>query len=700
MSIKKFVAVAALAFAVTAFAFAASAASWSFGPNVLKAGTTDHTDTMTLQTALNANGASLTVDGDFGPATTAAVVAFQTSHNLTADGHAGPLTFAALNAAGSTTVTTTTTTTGTAALCPNGMTVASDCATAPNAVAPALCPNGMTVASECTAAPVGGTTTTVSTSGPFSINNINPVSGYSQTQVGVGETDKVVGDLRIITSAGGSGNLTGVNLSFYNQETAGDYQFIKYAQNVSVWLNGVKIGSLDASQFSQYNSVYSAFVPTSGGVLNPNSTNDLQIAVSALPVIDSANLGSGNNIWAFEATQLRYTDSTGSFAYTIPAGQGFTSNGSVTSGTPNASIVFNTSASAQTIKLTVVRDPNDASDHVFQANQTNFTYGQQLAILDLTAQGAPVTIQQLPVSLSVANAGSGSTNPSALISSLKLYENTVSGVPLDSENVSTTTNTTSPTIVTFRNMNITVPTTGSVRLIVTGDFAPYNQTTVDDGASAQIGVDIAGVSNAALEAVAYDQNNNRLTGNTALVGSTTGNIVYGYVNGINVASTGSAQASTTTSGGSTHNVGQFSIPFSVTSFGTTTYVPSTASLATTAQPTGTTMQYGIDAGSGFVTPSSYSATVSFNATGSTTGNIVPNGSGLYAIPAGQTANFTLNVIATNTSGTVQYRATLLNVNWSTDSSATSDNASPSLGFVPYYAGLDQSPYQTGYAVVY
>ncbi len=49
-----------------------------------------------LQTALNANGATLTVDGKMGPKTRAALEAFQTAHGLKATGQVDKATIAAL----------------------------------------------------------------------------------------------------------------------------------------------------------------------------------------------------------------------------------------------------------------------------------------------------------------------------------------------------------------------------------------------------------------------------------------------------------------------------------------------------------------------------------------------------------------------------------------------------------------------------
>ena len=72
------------------------AQSGAMSDGVLKQGEQGE-DVRKLQEALNKNGATLNADGNFGPATKAAVESYQRANNLEADGVAGPKTLAALN---------------------------------------------------------------------------------------------------------------------------------------------------------------------------------------------------------------------------------------------------------------------------------------------------------------------------------------------------------------------------------------------------------------------------------------------------------------------------------------------------------------------------------------------------------------------------------------------------------------------------
>jgi hypothetical protein len=175
--------------------------------------------------------------GYFGTITKAAVKAFQTNHGLTADGVVGPLTRAALNYASGTGTTPANTT----ALCPNGMTLASNCMTAPNVVTTgALCPNGNLLSNNCAA------TTVVTTlpAGCTSTAGYSPTTGASCSTGVVGTTTGTNGALvasqssvvssGVTVNAGNTGNLTAVHL----QATSGPVQVtsVDVHMNVRPWL--------------------------------------------------------------------------------------------------------------------------------------------------------------------------------------------------------------------------------------------------------------------------------------------------------------------------------------------------------------------------------------------------------------------------------------------------------------------------------
>jgi hypothetical protein len=670
----------ALALAVTAITTTHAAFMYS---GTLKMGS-HGSQVLSLQQTLNMTACKVSSVGagspghetsTFSAKTRAAVKCFQAANGISTTGQVGPLTGAALAAVSGGSVST-----GLPAGCASASGYSTvngaPCSGTPGTtVFPAGCVSSVGYSST-TGQSCSGSSTGVVTSGPFSINSTTPVSGYLATSVGVGAQDKVIGDLRIVSGAGGSANLTGVNVSFFNRGT-GDYQFIKYASSVSVWLNGVKVGTLPATSFTQYNSQYSAFIPVSGAALNPSTTNDLQLSVSALPVIDSANLGSTANTWAYEMQTLRYTDSSGSFSYTVPSGSSF-DGGNITTGTLQSSAVFSSASSANSITLTVSKDANDYNDHVVSGATGATTQNVTLATLDLAAHGSAVSINRLPVTINTNNPGTGdaTTGSASVINTLRLYN--AAGAIIDSETVPSVAGATSA-VVTFQNLNMSIPAGSTQVLTVKGDLNAVDGTIVGVGSTARVDATSANV--AAIQA--YDQSNNVLTGTTILIGSTTGSTVTFYVNGIQVSSTAAGTASASGAGGAqSHSVLGFTIPFSVTAFGQQAYVPSFASASTAGTGTGQAIQFCVDNFNG-ACQAVGTGVITYNGSD----GLTPDTANNYVIPAGQTKNFTLQITYT-ANGAASYRASLLNVTWS--------NSDVTSGFTTFTAGLNSNAFKTNY----
>ena len=89
-------------------------------------------------------------------------------------------------------------------------------------------------------------------------------------------------------------------------ETSGSSTTLsKYANAVSIWLDGKKIASAMASDFSRDSSgVYSkTFITDSSAILNSGAKNNLTIAITAVSNLDS---GDAAEQWGLNIENIRY----------------------------------------------------------------------------------------------------------------------------------------------------------------------------------------------------------------------------------------------------------------------------------------------------------------------------------------------------------------------------------------------------------
>jgi hypothetical protein len=317
-------------------------------------------------------------------------------------------------------------------------------------------------------------------------------------------------------------------------------------------------------------------------------------------------------------------------------------------------------------------------------------------MIDLNAQGSNVTIQNLPVTVGV---GATVANVTDVVSTLRLYNS--AGTLVDSQTVPSSTTACSSvsgssliavggakcatvTFTNFSNNGVSVPTGTTNTYTIKADVNTVNGSTFTAGTYVVAELTPANV----LAIQAYDANMNRITGSTYLVGSTTGSKNYFYVNGVNVAASGSTSNVYSNPGGAqTSGLFTMTIPFSVTSYGTTSYVPSATSLATSGtvnSPTATAgnyIQYAVDNGSALMTTG---ATANITYTGND--SLTTDGNGNYQIPVGQTKTFNL-VITYKPSGAASYRGQLVNVNNTTTSGSA---------YSIYTAGLNTNQFRTAY----
>lgn len=628
MKIAKLFAVFALVLAA-GFAATASAAGWDFGTTTLRAGSTG-VYVSTLQTALNTvANAGLVADGKFGAKTTTAVKAFQASKGLVADGLVGNGTKAALNAASGTSVVLPEGCVAGAAFSSTTGAPCTTTSTVPGCVAGAMY-------SSTTGAPCGTSTgSTGSLSGGAGDLMINKTSADVESEVAEGENNIPVIGLRV-EAQDSDIKLSNVKVTFVKVDGAdagssidGSTRLNRYADEVTVWLDGKEIGSMDVADFNKSGNNYSGSISLSNAVIAEDKKLDLHVAVSALSNIDSADLVDD---WMVTVDSIRFEDATGAIL----------TQSNPTSGTTwDETFEFTDLASSGDVKLKITKDSNSPVAQNVEVSDSSSTSNVAMLGFRLKAEGSDMTFDTLTIDVTATGA-----NPDEIADEfvLKNGSTTIESVNAPAANGTVSFNLDDEFMIQegdTENFMIYA----KIKKIASGNFAQGDSLKVDF-----------------VSVNAEDKNGDSVSSSTT--GSALGENQTFFSEGVNVSDFTSSVASTADNNG-LFTKQTYSISYKVTAFGNTYYIPKTVVRGTaTNQGLSFTVENSSGATAAVADVTAAASSLSSNA--STVG-------GYYEIGDGETKTFNVTVELTKTPTTGVagfYRVQLGQIGYDLDQTGT------------------------------
>jgi hypothetical protein len=478
------------------------------------------------------------------------------------------------------------------------------------------------------------------------------VSSYTaglETNVGEGDSNKKVLGFEIEADAGSDVAISSVKINLENQGS-GSKRLSRYASTISVWdQNGNRVGSSDASAFSESSNVYSRSIALSNVVIRADQKMRFFVAVSALENIDSSDYSADS--WVATLDSVRFNDASGAI---------LTSDTNLTK-----TFNFTSLATANDLELKVNLSSSNLKAQTVKVSTTTQTSNIELLKFTMKAQGGKMMIDQIPVLLESANDSDVDTVTGNLILNI--------GGSTFSETVSSTS---SNTTVTFNDLNLSIAegdtVTGTVYADINSLTGNYTEGTTLYASIPSSYVTATSGTYIDVEDVNGDQ---LVTGDRT--GSAIGEIMTLRSTGLNVVMGSASYARTTNTSGDVTSV-TYTIPVSVTSFGNTLYMSQNAQLATSVSGSNAFALAFQQSGAATTDEviSSASIAVSSNATIE---------SGAFRIDDGSTKNFTITVTlntpaTTNANYRVQLKGAQAFTNAALFSGATSSSLLPAEQF--------------------
>jgi len=614
--------VAIVALAIVAFGATANAA---FNTN-LTVGSTG-ADVSALQSWLISKGFAIpsissgaASTGYFGAQTKSAVVAYQASVNLPATGFVGPLTRGILNG-------TSVPSTPVASSCPVGYT----CTANPGTTAPATPSTGALAGTD------------------GYISDVNELSQYSNEDVGEGEENIKVAGFEVEASNDGDIALKSTKVSFTITNASGSDNLDDYVDSVKVWMGTKEIGSADAADFSEGSSgVWTKTITLSSPVVKADETVKFYVTVDAAGSFDSGDIDSESAVIDIE--NIRFEDGSG----VVTTEDGYELDGM------DVALDFVSFSSAADTELKFSKDSSSPTE-VVVVDDTDNTDDVKLLVGKIQVKGtSDVLIDELPVVFTTV----GGSTVAAVTGSATLE---IDGEKYsESVSISALTGTT-----TFDNLDLTLDAGKTYTFTVYADINNIDGSTLSEGDTIKAEI----TASAADDVDAENEEGDQLS-DSEKTGTVLGDELALYSEGINV-TLKSVSASVSADGTNTYNdTGNFTITYTVKSFGDTVYLSDTGTATTSTSIPDTTLASGgnrflLDIG-GTATTSAMTTGVSFTKSG----GAEDSANGNIELADGESADITLTVARTNTSVYANgglMKVLLKAVLWNSDDNASTFN---------------------------
>lgn len=551
-----------------------------------------------LQQMLIAAGYSIPAGatGYFGQQTKSAVMAWQAAAGITpAAGYFGPISRShwGMSTGGTGSTGGTSTVPGCMPGAMFSSTTGASCfptSTVPGCVAGAMF-------SSTTGAPCsGGSTGTTGLTGSGRLTN---VSSYGDVDSDIKEGDSATGVVGVSADAtSGDVAIQRVDATFTISNSGGSSNLSKYVSDVSLYLDGTKLASMDPSMGDKDGRVWTLRFSGLNGVIKNGKTGNLVVKVTPVSSIGSDE--NGDSITAkLDVDSVRAVGADGiSDTYV---------------GTAISESFTVSAATDGTLTVSAGSDNPKASQIAVSSSTTT---GVKLLTFSLKAKNQDVDVTDLAIQL-----GTSDNNLNDVISNVKLMKGST---VLSSKTVSTGTFGTT----TFTNVNETISKDSTENYWISADIkgdASYADGTTLVASTTVYGWDVSDSEGATVTPSAA------AVGNTMTLTATGVSIVHGTMTAVNAAANYSGGVDTAT----------YTIPFTVTAGDSDVYV---SGVATRGTGSGTGIRYGT------TTTSTFGATGNPTATVSVADSLSGDSAGsYYKITANTSRTFTLTVALTASS---------------------------------------------------